>query len=229
MRRRKPLHRRQRAEHLASPGKRERDLVEPDSRDLLDEIDLPRHVARAPGGNGDAVVLGLEPEALQDRALLLRRGLEADQRVGAVGPQSNRRSLRERAMNIGVTGPARAADLDEQLRRKCGRLRRQVRVDALLPAIRAFRAELQPLRGPQQPDRLEVRSLEQDLGRRVSDLGLLAAHDPCQRDRLPPVGDHEVVGCPVAAPSPSSVRSVSPSCARRTRIRSSASVDRSNA
>ena len=45
----------------------------------------------------------------------------------------------------------------------------------------------------QDPERLEVRGLEQHLGRRVRDLGLLAAHDRGERDRALGVGDHQVV------------------------------------
>ena len=44
----------------------------------------------------------------------------------------------------------------------------------------------------EDPGRLEVRGLEQDVGRLVADLGLLAAHDPGERDRALGVGDHEV-------------------------------------
>ena len=42
------------------------------------------------------------------------------------------------------------------------------------------------------PVRLEVRRLEQDVGRRLADLRLLAAHDPGERDRALAVGDHQV-------------------------------------
>ena len=42
--------------------------------------------------------------------------------------------------------------------------------------------------------RLEVRRLEQDGRGRLADLGLLAAHDPGERDGALGVGDHEVVG-----------------------------------
>ena len=42
--------------------------------------------------------------------------------------------------------------------------------------------------------RLEVRRLEEHRRRRLADLGLLAAHDPGERDGAVGVGDHEIVG-----------------------------------
>ena len=43
-----------------------------------------------------------------------------------------------------------------------------------------------------QPVRLEVRRLEQHRRGRLADLGLLAAHDPGERDRALAVGDHQI-------------------------------------
>ena len=42
------------------------------------------------------------------------------------------------------------------------------------------------------PYRLEVRGLEQDIGRRLPDLRLEAAHDPGDRDRAQRVADQQV-------------------------------------
>ena len=70
-----------------------------------------------------------------------------------------------------------------------------VRVDAALEARARLGAEAEPLRGLGDAGRLEVRGLEQDLGRVVGDLGLGATHDP--GDALRPtlgVADQEVVG-----------------------------------
>ena len=69
-----------------------------------------------------------------------------------------------------------------------------MRVDALLPAIRGLTAERVRLGAPQDPDRLEVRRLEQDVLRRGRDLGLLAAHDPGEPDGTLAVGDHKILG-----------------------------------
>jgi hypothetical protein len=72
-----------------------------------------------------------------------------------------------------------------------GRLCR-IRVDTLLPLVRALGAQREALRRAKDADRLEVRRLEQDLGRRVGDLGLEPAHDRSERDRLLPVRDQQV-------------------------------------
>jgi hypothetical protein len=68
----------------------------------------------------------------------------------------------------------------------------EVGVDALLPAVRAVRAQRVPFRGSEDADRLEVRRLEQDGRRRLRDFRLLAAHDRGDRHRLLGVGDHQV-------------------------------------
>ncbi len=58
------------------------------------------------------------------------------------------------------------------------------------PSVRSrWRSEVRKM-----PVRLEVRGLEQHRRRRLADLGLLAAHDPGERDRALGVGDHQVVG-----------------------------------
>ena len=66
-------------------------------------------------------------------------------------------------------------------------------VDALLPAIRPLGAQRVPLGAAQDPDRLEVRRLEQDVRRRGGDLRLLAAHDPGEPDSALAVGNHEIL------------------------------------
>ena len=72
-----------------------------------------------------------------------------------------------------------------------GRLR-EIRVDALLPAARRLGAQAKPLGGAEDPDRLEVRGLEQELARLLVDLALERAHDPGDRHRPLGIGDHEV-------------------------------------
>ena len=70
----------------------------------------------------------------------------------------------------------------------------EVRVDALLPAVGALGAQAQALRAAEDPGGLEVGRLEQDGGRLVADLGLLAAHDPREGDRALGVADQQVLG-----------------------------------
>ena len=96
-------------------------------------------------------------------------------------------------MCVAVGDPGRSGELEQELRREVrGRLR-EVRVDALDPAVLALGRHAQPLGRTEDPGRLEVRGLEQDVGRAFADLRLGAAHDPGERDRARLVGDHQIV------------------------------------
>ena len=182
------------SEHGASHRQRERDLLQAvDPRDLLDEVDLARDVARAPGRHGHRPVGDVEAQALQRAALLVGRDLQPDHPVDAVGAERDDGRLGERALHVGVPRPLRAGELDDELRRERGGLRRQVRVDAFLPAVRAFGAQSVALRAREDADRLEVRGLEEDVRRPLAHLGLLAAHDPGEGDRALGVGDHQIL------------------------------------
>ena len=158
--------RRERAAHRAAHGQRERDLVEAEPRDLLDHVDLARHVAaRATWAPSRPSVSTSKPRP------------RAGPRCSSAGVSSpiSRPRARAGSRTTGRPGsspwtsfcaePARAGELDEQLGRERRRLRREVRIDALLPAVRAFRAQREPLGGAQDPVRLEVRRLEQHLAR----------------------------------------------------------------
>src|SRR5580765_8661574 len=89
--------------------------------------------------------------------------------------------------------PVRTGKLDDELCREFGRVFGEIRIDTLLPPVRAFGAETQTLRRAEGRVGVEVRSLEQDVRRVRADLRLLAAHDPGERNRPPSVGDHQVV------------------------------------
>ena len=95
-------------------------------------------------------------------------------------------------VDVDRPGRLRAREVDQEpAREHRGRLGR-VRIDALLPFVRAFRAQRETLGRPEDADRLEVGGLEEHLGRPVRDLGLEPAHDRRQRDRPLAVGDHQV-------------------------------------
>ena len=116
-------------------------------------------------------------------ALLGGRDLEADDPVRALRPEPDHGPLRQLRVHVGAARQLGAGEVDEEAAREHrGRLRR-VRVDALLPAVRALGAQAEPLGRVQDPDRLEVRGLEQHLGRVVADLALEAAHDRRERHR----------------------------------------------
>ena len=103
---------REAAEHRAPRGQRERDVVEPEACDLLDEVDLARHVAGAPGRDGHAPVVAftgdLEAEPLEDAPLLGGVDLEPDDGVRAGGPQARDRPGRKLAPDVRVADPATA-------------------------------------------------------------------------------------------------------------------------
>ena len=173
------------AEHRASHGQRERDLLQAvDARHLLDEVDLPGDVdARQVG----TVTLQSELTSNPSRSRAPRCSsggdLQPDHAVDPVGAERDDLRVGELALRVDVARPLRARQLEDELGRKRGRLGSKVRVDALLPAVRALGAERMPLGAPQDADRLEVGGLEEDVRRPLPDLGVLAAHDPGEGDR----------------------------------------------
>ncbi|MPM82933.1 hypothetical protein SDC9_129995 [bioreactor metagenome] len=74
-----------------------------------------------------------------------------------------------------------------------GRVRR-VRVDPALVAPGRLGGQAVPARGPRHRQHVEVRRLEDDLGRRAAQLGVLPAHHAGQADRPGVVGDQQVGG-----------------------------------
>ena len=193
-----PLILREAAEHLAPRGQRERDVVEPEACDLLHEVDLARDVAGPPGRDGHSPLVAftgdLEAEPLENAALLAGVDLEPDDGIRAGGPKARHRPGRELGADVRVTHPVCARRLDEQLGRENGGLPCDVRIDALLPAVRRLAAQAEPLGRAQDADRLEVRRLEQDVRRRLGDLGLEAAHDAGDGHGAKRVRDEEVGG-----------------------------------
>ena len=202
---------RERAEHLAARGQRERHVLEPEARDLLDDVDLARRRrGRARSGR-----------RRRRRGARSRAGRAARPARPAASRSpitSSARSGRKRT--TGRSGrpawtsasPTHVAPVSSRRssRREVGRRPGEVRVDALLPAVRALGAQALALGGEVDPVRLEVRGLEQDGGRAVADLRLLAAHDPGERDRR--ARRRRSSGRPVVSSrsTPSSVRIRSP-------------------
>ena len=184
---------RQRAEHLTPLGQREGDVLEPEADDLLDDVDLTRDVARAPGRHHDGSVVAVEAEPAEECVLLLLGGGEAAHRVGALRAVGKARTLGEAVVHVGVPDPFGTGQLDDQLRRERRGRPREMRVDTLLPAVRALGAQPEALGGSEDRERLEVRRFEQDVRRPLADLGLLSAHDPGESDRPLGVGDEQIV------------------------------------
>ena len=109
------------------------------------------------------------------------------------GRKAHHRRLGQLGMDVGVAGPARAGQLDDELCRKLCRLLGEIRVDALLPAVRALGAESQALRVRKVVYGSKFAASSRIVRRVRADLRLLAAHDPRERDRALTVGDHQVV------------------------------------
>ena len=169
-----------------------RHAVEHGPGDLLDEVDLPRHVTCPPGRHRHLPAVELEPEPIEDRALLGVADLEADQLPRALRAERDAGSLRQPVVDVGVARQLRPRQVDEEPAREDGRRLGRVRIDSLLPLVRPLRAEREALGRLQHADRLEVRSLEQHLARSLLDLGVEATHDRRERDRSLAVGDQQV-------------------------------------
>ena len=107
------------------------------------------------------LVIDLEAEPRQALALLVLGDRDADDLLGALGSQPDHGALREVRLDVGVAGPARAGELDEQLRRVDRRRLGELGRDALLPARLRLRAHVEPLAAAEDAELLEVRGLEQ--------------------------------------------------------------------
>src|SRR5207247_8335255 len=95
-------------------------------------------------------------EAGQGLRLAVLADLDTHQRRGSGRPQYRDGPRRQLALDVDVPGEACARELHDQLGGESrGRLG-QVRVDTLLPSVRALGAEAEPLGGLKNPHRLEV-------------------------------------------------------------------------
>ena len=185
------LRRRRRCSCVSAPdiarraGQRRRHLLDPEAHDLLDEVDRARDVAAcatsAPSRWSPSTS---KPSRCSRSTLLLDGNLEPGQRVGALRP-------------VADDGPGSAARRGRRCARSSARRRARRAARSRRPPPARPRTGRRPSpsassasvrsrsrsRRPQHPERLEVRRLEQDVRRLVADLGLLAAHDPGDRDR----------------------------------------------
>ena len=152
------------ADHGTPQRHRRRHAVEDDTCNLLDDVDLPPHVARPPCRDRDIPRVGdTRSRAARESSVAPRVDRQPDDPVGPFRPEPDEGPLGQLAVDIGGTGQLSAREIDDQpARQDRGRLG-EVRVDTLLPAIRPLGAEAEPLRRSQDPDRLEVRRLEQYL------------------------------------------------------------------
>ena len=134
-----------------------------EARDLLDQVDLPRHVARAPRRHAQPAVRSCsKPSAARIAACRPTARRARGPRSSAPGRSVIDRGRRA-VFALTSACPVQRAPASSTISPRRQRRRRtgEVRVDALLPAVRAFGAEREPLGRAQERDRLEVRGLEQ--------------------------------------------------------------------
>ena len=110
----------------------------------------------------------------------------------------------------------RPAELDHQPRGDPLGPHAELGVELLLEARGGLRAQAEQARGAEDVGPVPVRDLEQDPGRRLGDLGDLAAHDPGDPRGPVLVADQHRLGVEAPLDSPSRVVIVSPSSAART-------------
>ena len=192
-----PLLVREPAEHLRPLRHRRRHLLEPEARDLLDEVDLAPDVAGAPRRHA----------ARSSRPRPRSRGARGRRRCSSAGigmpTTCSARSGRSRTTGRSGNGAFTSVSPDPAARR---RARRGAASRRRRPARRA-RARRPSPSASAPPSATRSRSPLSStpscskfaassstvvgLGR---DLGLLAAHDPGDGDRPLGVGDHELLG-----------------------------------
>ena len=144
-RRRSRCSRLQPARHRAPERQREGHVGKDEAGDFLDEVDLARQVASAPRRDAVGAAPRARPETSRGSPPAPRgrppsrspRPPSPDGRDAAAG--------RAARVDLGVSGPACARELDNELGRHGRGLLGQVRVDPLLPAIGALRAQPHPL------------------------------------------------------------------------------------
>ena len=149
-------------EHRVAAREREGDVGEPKARDLLDQVDLPRHIARAPRRHEEpALQVAVEAEAVQDRRLFVR----GDSSPSTASVRSVRSVIDCRSGSVPWTSasPVQRAPASSTMSRVAsvaagpatyGSTPFSQRLDALT-------AQRVPLGALEDPDRLEVRGFEQ--------------------------------------------------------------------
>ena len=154
------------AEHRLARRQRGRHVVEAEARDLLDDVDLAGDVARAPRRHATRSRPSTSKPSRRRIACCSSAGVSIPTTASArSGRKRTTGGCGQLGMDVGVADPARTRKLDEQLVASVAACSREIRIDALLPAVRALRAQAQALGGAEDRVRLEVRGLEQDLRR----------------------------------------------------------------
>ena len=172
-------------------------MLEPvDAGDLLDHVDLARDVdeARRRHAHVDRALPGarIEAEAIQDLDRPCQRHLERGDVRDALHAHPQLQARRQVGADVDrARRHVGAAQLHEQPGGRTRGERREVGVDALLPAVRGLGAQAELLRGAHDLGAREVGRLEHDRRRVVAHLGVGGAHDAGDALRRLRVCDHE--------------------------------------
>ena len=172
-------------------------MLEPvDPRDLFDDVDLARHVERAPARREHpqlvALALDLEAQAVEDRGAPVGSDVDAGHGAHPAGAQDDPLAYRDITAQVDrIRCLCRARELDEHARCGAVRDRRQRGVDALLEAVRGLGADAEPSCRAEDRSALERGRLEHDLSDRVRDLGVGASHHAGDARRAAGMRDHE--------------------------------------
>ena len=214
----------------AAQGHRRRHAVEHDPRDLLDDVDLARDVARPMRRDRHLpCVVDVEVEPLEDRPLLLGWDVEADAATLAARAAASRRAVRA-GRRLTSAEPVSSAPARSTRSRLASTAAGSAAYGSTPfshlfdPSVRsASRSDVWRM-----PIGSKFAASSSSSVVCLGDLGLEAAHDRRQRDRPLAVGDQEV------ARQKLPLRAVeraerSPRARRRTTIRPPASFARSKA
>ena len=171
---------------------------------LEDGVRTGLHVERpGPGGHRDACPgrcrRGLDPDAGQERALLLGRDGRPEEAIDAGRPERHPGRCRFHGIRIddaGCDGPA--GPLGDETSGPVRAEARQPELLALLEAQARLGAQGIAEGRPADVDRVEDGRLDGHVGGRVADLGVGAAHDPGEADRPTRIGDEQRLGMEVA-------------------------------
>ena len=154
-------------------------------------------VAGAPGRDDDVAVLDARSRAARGSRTARSGGrLDADHRVGALGPEADHRALGQLAVDVAVRRPARAGELERAARSRGRRRARRGAGRRPSPSGSSPRCAAAAARSVRKiAVRLEVRRLEQDGRSSPSPISVSSPPMiPASATGALGVGDHQVVG-----------------------------------
>ena len=142
--------------------------------------------------NNDLVVLDLKVQLFEQLLLLLGGQVQTEQRVHLVRLERQTLVVRVGVVNVDdAVDDLACAEHFDQLTRTVDRIEGHARVQTLLKATGSLGAHTERLCGDTNGSAVEVRGLENDGPGVVHNLGVCAAHNACNSNRLVVVADGE--------------------------------------